>query len=278
MFRSLPEKGVTRLAPLKILVTGACGLIGHCAYLHLRDQPAKYEVYGLDLSRQLSDRVPRSHTFDIPDERFHEVNLTDTQGVRRAVEGMDVVVHMAADPAGRGWESLHDNNVVGAYNMFEACKEAGVKRIVPASTIQVITGYQEREPYKAIVEQRYEDVPETFQMVTAQMPAEPRNLYASSKVWTESLARTYSRQGLSSLVIRPGWVMEEEQPLRPSAAYVWCSQNDIVQLIECCINAPADLMFGIFFGMSDNRWRWVDVEQARELVGYVPRDRGEDRL
>lgn len=266
------------MAPLKVLVTGACGLIGHCAYLHLRDQPDKYEVYGLDLSRELSDRVPSHHKFDIPDDRFHEVNLTDVAGVQRAVKGMDVVVHMAADPAGRGWESLHDNNVVGAYHMFEACHEAGVKRLIPASTIQVVTGYAEREPYKAIVEQRYEDVPENFQRVTAQMPAEPRNLYASSKVWTESLARTYSHKGMSCLVIRPGWVMAEEEPLRKNAAYVWCSQRDIVQLIECCINAPADLSFGIFFGMSDNKWRWVDVDEARQLVGYVPQDRGEDRV
>jgi NAD+ dependent glucose-6-phosphate dehydrogenase len=267
------------MAPLKVLVTGACGLIGHCAYLHLRDQPERYEVHGLDRSRSLSDRVPGDHTFDIPDDRFHEVNLADEAGVRRAVEGMDVVVHMAADPSGQGgWESLRDNNVIGTYHMFEACLDAGVRRLIPASTIQVVSGYTEREPYKAIVEGRYDDVPADYPMVTAAMPAEPRNLYASSKVWTESLARTYSRKGLSCLVIRPGWVVDDDRPRRPESAYVWCSQRDIVALIEGCINAPAELAFGIFFGMSDNRWRWVDVAEARDLVGYVPQDRAEDRL
>ena len=81
------------------------------------------------------------------------------EDVRRAVEGIDVVVHMAADPSGRSWESLRDNNLIGTYNIFEASREAGVSRIVAASTIQVSTGDCEHEPYKSIVEGREEDVP-----------------------------------------------------------------------------------------------------------------------
>lgn len=233
----------------------------------------------MDRSRQMSDRVPTDVRFDIPDDRFFEANLTDDEAVRRAVDGMDVVVHLAADPSGQeGWSSLHPNNVVGAYNMFAACHDAGVKRIVPASSIQVVSGYSEEEPYKSISAGRLDDLPETIPMVTASMPAKPTNLYASSKVWTESLALTYSKQGMSCLVVRPGWVVDTDRPNRREAAYIWCSQRDIAQLFECCVNAPADLMFGIFFGMSDNRHRWVDVDEAKELVGYVPQDRAEDRL
>ena len=58
----------------------------------------------------------------------------------------------------------------------------------------------------------------------------------------------------------------------------WCSQRDIVQLVERCVNAPDDLRFGIFYGMSDNRWCWVDIQNARDVLGYAPQDRAEERV
>lgn len=54
------------------------------------------------------------------------------------------------------------------------------------------------------------------------------------------------------------------------------SQRDIVQIIERCINANDSLRFEIFYGMSNNDLRWVDTENARRKVGYVPQDRAED--
>jgi len=265
--------------PKKILITGATGLIGHTAWLHLHRQPGKYEVYALDRSRELSDRVPKDRVFDIPEERFFQCDLTDMEEIRQAVEGMEVVVHLAADPAGRGWESLLHNNLIGAYHVFEACRQAGVKRIVAASTIQVSFGNQAREPYRAVVEGRYQDVPPDFPKVKGAERPEPRNLYAASKVWTESLAQVYAHaHGMSCLCIRPGWVVAEDRPPRAEAAHIWCSQRDIARLIECCINAPEEARCEIFYGMSDNKWRWVDLEDARLKVGYVPQDRAEDRL
>jgi NAD+ dependent glucose-6-phosphate dehydrogenase len=49
-----------------------------------------------------------------------------------------------------------------------------------------------------------------------------------------------------------------------------------VQLVERCITAPEDLRFDIFYGLSANRWRWVDIEHARQVVGYESQDHGED--
>jgi hypothetical protein len=42
--------------------------------------------------------------------------------------------------------------------------------------------------------------------------------------------------------------------------------------VERCVEAPDDLRFAIFFGVSDNRARFRDIAHARELVGYVPHD------
>ena len=263
----------------KILITGATGLIGHTAYLHLVSQPEKYEVYALDRSCELSERVPKDRTFSIPHANFFQCDLAAFDDVAKAVNGMDTVIHMGADASGSEWESVLQNNIIGAYNVFEACRRADVKRLIAASTIQVSSGYRELEPYKSISEKGVDDVPEKFPMVTSEMPAEPRNIYASSKVWSESLARTYAHvHGMSCIIIRPGWVVAEDKPRGLEGADIWCSQRDIAQLIECCIDAHDDVRFEIFWAMSDNKWRWVDIEHARRKVGYVPRDRAENSM
>ena len=260
----------------KVLVTGATGQIGNAVYTRLREQPEKYDVYALDRSPAFSARVPKCWVLAIPDDRLRLCDLTDMEGLKRAVRGMDVVAHLAADPSPKTWDSVLNSNVIGTYNTFEACRLEGVKRIVVASSITLGDGYREQEPYKAIFEKRYEDVPPDFSRVTADMPAKPRTLYASSKVWSESLARTYAhRHGMSCIVIRIGQV-ERDRPRPPQGASIFVSVRDIVQIWEKCINADDSLRFDVFWGMSNNDWRWVDIEHAREVLGYVPQDRAED--
>ncbi|MFC1712506.1 NAD-dependent epimerase/dehydratase family protein [Candidatus Poribacteria bacterium] len=260
----------------KVLVTGATGQIGNAVFMRLKEQPEKYDVYALDRSATFSTRVPKSWMLDIPEERLYLCELTDMEGLQRAVQGMDVVVHLAADPSPNTWESVLNSNIIGAYNAFEACRQAGVSRIIAASSITVSDGYTEEEPYKAILEKRYEDVPANFPKVSPDIPAKPRSLYASSKVWCESLARTYSnRYDMSCIAIRIGQV-ERDRPRPPRGASIFVSVRDIVQIFELCINADESLQFGIFYGMSNNDWRWVDIEHARDVLGFVPQDRAED--
>ena len=132
----------------KVLVTGATGHVGSSTYLVLAAQPEKYDVYALDRQREFSARMPaRNKDLDIPDDKFFLCDLADAGAVRQAVEGMDVVVHLGADPGDDGsWESLLNNNVVGTYNVFEACRDAGVPRVVAASSIMVSQGHREQEP------------------------------------------------------------------------------------------------------------------------------------
>ena len=146
----------------KVLVTGATGQIGNAVFKRLKEQPEKYDVYALDRSATFSARVPGNWVLNIPKERLHLCDLTNMEGLQSAVQGMDVVVHLAADPSPNTWESVLNNNIIGAYNAFEACRQAGVGRIIAASSITVSNGYPEEEPYKAILEKRYEDVPAGF--------------------------------------------------------------------------------------------------------------------
>jgi hypothetical protein len=64
----------------------------------------------------------------------------------------------------------------------------------------------------------------------------------------------------------------------PRAQTLWCSQRDIVQLVERCINAPMSLRFDTFFGQSDNRYNLVDIQHTKDILGYVPQDRAEEQL
>ena len=103
------------------------------------------------------------------------------------------------------------------------------------------------------------------------MPTRPLNLYASSKVWGEGLAHTYAyRHGMSCLCLRIGWVVSEDRPPMPRAITEWCSQRDIAQLVHRCVDAPDNLRFDIFYGLSNNRYGWVDIEHARQVLGYKP--------
>ena len=266
--------------PKKILITGGYGLIGNVVYGTLNERPDIYDVYVLARRRQRSDRLPVDQLCPIPDHRLHLADLSDFASVQRAVEGMDTVVHMAADAREfTGWDSVHSSNVIGTYHVFEACRLAGVERIVFASTLQVSYGYRTEEPYRLIYQERYADLPAEIPVVGRESSTRPLNLYAASKVWGEALAHVYAHTyGMSCICLRIGWVLAEDRPPEPEARYEWCSQRDIAQLVERCINAPRDVRFDIFFGISNNQYRWVDIDHARRVVGYEPQDWSEDHL
>lgn len=264
----------------RVLVTGAYGLIAGAVYRRLSALPEQYEVYALARRTEPSERAPKER-LDIPEDRFFLVDMADLDAVERAFTGMDTVVHMAADPRPDAqWDSLLQSNIVGTRNAFEAATRTGVKRVVYASSIMVSWGYQADDPYKALSEGRFGDLAkQEIHTVTHEWPPRPTGLYPATKVWGEALAR-YSADvnGLSSLCLRIGWVNAEDHPHRPESGAVWCSQRDVVQLVEKAVEAPDHLKFGIYYGVSNNKWRWVDIDHAREELGYIPRDSAEAKL
>ena len=110
----------------------------------LLEQPERYETFGLDREQAPSDRVPPTWRLELPEGRFTVCDLSDFEAVRGAVEAMEVVVHLGADPEGDEWGSVLQNNVIGTYNVFEAARQAGVKRVVAASSIMVSPGHREQ--------------------------------------------------------------------------------------------------------------------------------------
>ena len=258
----------------KVLVTGVNGLIGGQVYEHFAHLADQFDVYGLDRSVLPSVRVSPNRKKTVSPDRFFEVDLTDFAGVTSACEGMDVVVHLAANPdPGAPWEDLLKSNIMGTYHIFEACRLAGVKRVVYASSGQVILGYRLDEPYKSLVDGRLSDVPESFSKVDHTMPTRPLNAYGSTKVWGEALARTYAdAHGLSCLCIRFGWVIANDALPYPQGRDVWCSCRDAVQMVTRCVTAQRDLKFDIFHAFSQSDYLWKDIDHARNVLGYIPQD------
>jgi nucleoside-diphosphate-sugar epimerase len=249
------------MAQKKVLVTGMSGLIGGAVRRLLGE---KYALSALN----------RSEVAGVP---CHRADIADLEAIRPAFEGIETVVHLAAIArADAAWDEIHQANVVGTYNVFEAARQASVKRIVFASSGATISGWDAEIPYRALVMGRYDEVPERWQKVTRETPVRPSGLYGCSKVWGEALARHFAdTSDLSIICLRFGAVSREDRPQGTRGFSVWCSQRDSVQMIERCIDAPESLRFDIFYVLSDNRWGYRDLEHARAVVGFVPQDAAE---
>jgi NAD+ dependent glucose-6-phosphate dehydrogenase len=263
----------------KVLVTGANGLIGNLVFARLATQPDSYEPYAMLRHLRPSLHAQGARLVEIPEEQRRTADLADFPAVQQAVAGMDVVVHMAADPDGSsGWDSVLNSNIIGAYHVFEACRMAGVKRVVFASTNQVVFGYGADEPYASLLRGRFDELAgePPPPPIRHDQPARPINLYGCSKVFGEALAYLYAfRSEMSCLCVRIGWVLADD---RVGSRALWFSQSDCVQLIERCIAAPEGLRYDIFFGQSDNQYNLVDIQHTREVLGYAPQDRAEEHL
>ena len=263
------------MAKKKVLITGVAGLVGVIAWDWLKAKEDRYELYGLARRFQPSVRVPQHRVIDVPEDRRYLADISDFEAVQRAVEGKDVVVHMAADPKEDAtWESVLLNNIVGAYNIFEASREAGVGRVIFASTNHVVGMYPlKQDPYKAIYEGRITEVRRPFPMLTADM-VRPDGYYGVSKAFGEALGSYYhDKYGISVICLRIGWVMEPDDPsFAPSALSLWLSHRDCAQLIERSIDAPPSVGFAVVYGMSRNSLGIWDIEGSKRIIGFDPQD------
>ena len=246
----------------KILVTGMSGLIGGLAG---RKFAETNDVTALGRS-------------DVEGFSTTVVDIGDgIDGILPALEGVETVIHMAGSRGNVPVETHIKANVTGVYNLFEACRIAGVKRIVAASTGAVIAGYEKDDPFKSLVHDPEFKIPTPRPMITVDSPVRPRNMYSVSKMFTENLGRMYSEQhDLSVICIRIGKVEIDDVPLNARNASVWCSHRDILQMIDKAVNAPDDLKFAVVFACSDNPTRYRDIEHAKETLGFVPQDSAAD--
>ena len=224
----------------KILLTGAAGGLGQALRQRLK---ANCEVL------RLSDRVSPGEP-----AAFEEVvlaDLADAAAVSEMVRGVDAIVHMGGMSVEGPFGPILQANILGVYNLYEAARVHGVKRVVFASSNHVTGFYRQSET------------------ITADQPPRPDGLYGVSKAFGEDLSRFYfDRYGIETACVRIGSSFPEPKDRRMLAT--WLSFDDLHRLITACLSTPV-LGHTIIFGMSDNAVTWWDNAQARH-VGYVPQD------
>ena len=174
----------------RVLVTGMAGQIGGIIRRRLGD---RYELSGID--RVGVEGVP-----------VRVADIADLEAIKPAFDGIDVVVHLGADPSPRAsWDSVLRSNIVGTRNVYEAARLAGVKRIVFASSNHVVGNYPLRQdPYKAIYDGRLGEVRRPFPPLTTDL-IRPDSYYGVSKSFGESLGSYFHEEyGVSVICLRIG--------------------------------------------------------------------------
>ena len=247
-----------------VLITGMSGLIGGLLRRRLE------EAGGYDLSAL--NRRP------VEGVKCLQADISDLDAIRPAFDGVEVVVHMAASLDTNDWESQLSANVIGTYNVLEAARLAGVKRVVLASSGSTIRGFELVEPYSSMVSGQYDGDPADIPKITHEH-FRPEAIYGATKVWGEAIGRHFSdAYGLSVLCVRIGVVTAEDRPTDARSAAVYLSNRDVAQILQLCIDAPEDLMFDVFMATSNNKWGYRDLAHARQVLGYEPMDSAEERM
>jgi hypothetical protein len=80
---------------------------------------------------------------------------------------------------------------------------------------------------------------------------------------------------MSGIVLRIGGFQPPEVAVESDHPRTLCmiiTPRDMGQLIHKSIEAPDDLRFAIFHGVSDNQYKRLDISNARTLIGYEPQD------
>jgi uronate dehydrogenase len=226
----------------RILITGSAGEIGCVLRAGLYDGRRKL---------RLLDNKPQAAR---PGEECVMADLADIAALRESTRDIDCIVHLAGVPREGAWEAILPNNVIGTYNLFEAARASGVRRVIFASSNHVI-GY-----YRAT------------QTVGITEPERPDSRYGVSKAFGEALGRMYAdKYELEVACLRIGSFRAKPQDARQLAT--WISHRDMVELTRCCIEAPA-FHFLVLYGVSNNtRNRWQNPHAA--MIGYRPLDNAE---
>jgi uronate dehydrogenase len=168
---------------------------------------------------------------------------------------MDAVIHLAGIPSGGApWEEVLHNNIIGTYNVFEAARQNGVRRIAFASRAGLLSPY-----------------PKNI-MRTIDMMPRPQSYYSVSKVFSESLGYMYaSRFDMEFVAVRIGnFKRDRPHPQHPHHL----SHADAVRVFEQAVTYPG-VKFEIVFGVSDSTWQLYDLEHGRQALGYYPQDKSE---
>jgi uronate dehydrogenase len=226
----------------KILITGAAGDVGG----HLRRELAgRYDLRLSDI-RPIADLAPG--------EEFIRGDCASLRDMLRVTQGVDAIVHLGGFSVEGSWEVILRANIVGAYQVFEAARRNGVRRMVFATSNHAV-GFYDRD-----------------ETIDHRVYPKPDSRYGVSKVFGEALGSLYAHKyGMEVVCVRIGNV--NPRPMDKRRLSIWLSPRDLAQLVSIAIDKPG-IRFEIVYGVSGNRRSWYDNANA-ERLGYRPQDDSE---
>jgi len=226
----------------KILITGAAGDVGG----HLRRELAgRYAL-------RLSDIRPIKGL--AAGEEFVGGDCASLRDMLRVTRDVAAVVHLGGFSVEGPWEVILRANIVGTYNVFEAARRNGVRRLVFATSNHAV-GFYDRDD-----------------TIDTRVYPKPDSRYGVSKVFGEALGSLYAdKYGMEVVCMRIGNVAP--RPVDKRRLSTWLSPRDLAQLVGIAIDREG-LRFEIVYGVSGNKRSWYDNSNA-ERLGYRPQDDSE---
>lgn len=233
------------VAKQTVVVTGALGNLGGKLAAALRP---KYSLRCLDLR---------------PGEDVIAADLGSyDESWERRFEGVDTVLHFAAEPLPTTtWAKVHSGNIVATANVLRACRKHRVRRVVFASTNQIMAGY------------RFSDL-----LVTTTLPPTPLNPYAVSKLFCEEAGRAFAAEtGISFIALRIGNILpganvpHAGMGIGTWGQQMWLSNRDFLDGVQSAIDV-SDVPFAVLNLVSNNPGMRWDLSQTRRILGFEPKD------
>ena len=227
-----------------VLMTGAAGGIGTYFRTLLKSRYPRLRLSDINIPKDLA-----------ADEEFMAADLADMAAVERMVEDMDGIIHFGGFSVEGPWDVIHQSNIVGVYNLFEAARKAKVKRVIFASSNHAVGFY--RRTRRIGVDEH----------------VRPDSRYGVSKVFGEAIGSLYAdKYGLEVMSIRIGNV--DVKPIDHRRLSIWIHPEDLAQLVHIGLTHP-NLHYEIVYGASHNERAWWDNHTAYRL-GYKPQHKAED--
>lgn len=233
----------------KVLVTGADGFIGSHLVEKLLDEGCQVKAfcyYNSFNSWGWLDSFPREKLDQI---EVFTGDIRDPNGVRTAMQGIDVVFHLAALIAipfsYHSPDSYIDTNVKGTLNIVQAAKDLGTERVLVTSTSEVYGTAQ-------------------FVPITEQHPRQPQSPYSGSKIGADCIAESFYRSfGTPITIVRPFNTYGPRQSARaviPTIITQLLSGKEEIKMGD--LRPTRDLLY-----VKDTAAGFVAIAQSDELIG-----------
>ncbi|HAN39433.1 MAG TPA: NAD-dependent dehydratase [Chitinophagaceae bacterium] len=238
-----------QLSGKKVLVTGADGFIGSHLVEHLLDVGCNVKAfvyYNSFNSWGWLDTLPKNKLQQI---EIFAGDVRDPNGVRTAMQGVDVVFHLAALIAipfsYHSPDSYIDTNVKGTLNIVQAAKDLGTERILVTSTSEVYGTAQ-------------------FVPITEAHPRQPQSPYSASKIGADCIAESFYRSFNTPItIVRPFNTYGPRQSARaviPTIITQLLSGTTSIRLGD--ITPTRDLLF-----VKDTVAGFAAIAACDELIG-----------